>query len=31
MATTYVSADSTNYLRGDIDGDGNVTLTDLVI
>lgn len=29
MATTYVSADSTDYLRGDIDGDGNVSLTDL--
>ena len=29
MASTTVSANSTNYLRGDIDGDGTVALTDL--
>ena len=29
MATTFVGANSTNYLRGDIDGDGTVAITDL--
>ena len=29
MATTYVSAGSTNYLRGDIDGDGDIDIVDV--
>jgi len=29
MTTTFVGANSTNYLRGDIDGDGTVAITDL--
>lgn len=29
MATTYVGANSTDYLRGDIDGDGDVDIVDV--